>query len=306
MEEKQVFKMNWAGRPLSIEYGQVAKQANAAVLVRYGDTVVLTAVVGAKEAKPGQDFFPLQVNYEEKMYSVGKIPGGYIKREGRPSEHATLTARLIDRPIRPMFDEGFTNEVQVINTVLSVDPDCSPEMAAMFGSSAALTISDIPFDGPIAGVNVGRVNGDLVINPTVEQQAQSDLELIVAGSKDAINMVESSAAELSETEMLEALMFGHTSIRELCYFQDEIREKVGQEKMDVQLNTPDNVLVAEVTAQYNQQMVDAIQTFDKLEREENIEAVKAAIIDHYSELYAEHEDVAKLMDQVRQIANQLE
>ncbi|GMR69459.1 polyribonucleotide nucleotidyltransferase [Aerococcus viridans] len=306
MEEKQVFKMNWAGRPLSIEYGQVAKQANAAVLVRYGDTVVLTAVVGAKEAKPGQDFFPLQVNYEEKMYSVGKIPGGYIKREGRPSEHATLTARLIDRPIRPMFDEGFTNEVQVINTVLSVDPDCSPEMAAMFGSSAALTISDIPFDGPIAGVNVGRVNGDLVINPTVEQQAQSDLELIVAGSKDAINMVESSAAELSETEMLEALMFGHTSIRELCYFQDEIREKVGQEKMDVQLNTPDNVLVAEVTAQYNQQMVEAIQTFDKLEREENIEAVKAAIIDHYSELYAEHEDVATLMDQVRQIANQLE
>ncbi len=306
MEEKQVFKMNWAGRPLSIEYGQVAKQASAAVLVRYGDTVVLTAVVGAKEAKPGQDFFPLQVNYEEKMYSIGKIPGGYIKREGRPSEHATLTARLIDRPIRPMFDEGFTNEVQVINTVLSVDPDCSPEMAAMFGSSAALTISNIPFEGPIAGVNVGRVNGDLIINPTVEQQAQSDLELIVAGSKDAINMVESSAAELSETEMLEALMFGHTSIRELCYFQDEIREKVGQEKMDVKLNTPDKVLLAEVTAQYNPKMVEAIQTFDKLEREENIAAVKAEIIEHYKGLYAENEDADTLMDQVRQIAEQLE
>ncbi|MDO4679845.1 MAG: polyribonucleotide nucleotidyltransferase [Aerococcus sp.] len=298
--------MNWAGRPLQVEIGQVAKQATSAVLVRYGDTVVLTAVVGAKEAVEGQDFFPLQVNYEEKMYAVGKIPGGFIKREGRPSEHATLTARLIDRPIRPMFPEGYKNEVQVINTVMSVDNDCTSEMAAMLGSSLALTISPIPFDGPIAGVNVGRVNGEFVINPTVEQQAQSDLELTVAGTKNAINMVESSAAELSEDEMLAALMFGHANIRELCYFQEKIREEIGQEKWDYDTNEPAPALVAEVTTQYHQKMVDAIKTFDKLEREENVQAVKDEMIAAYDARWAEDEQFDRLHAQIAHLADELE
>ncbi|AMB98985.1 polyribonucleotide nucleotidyltransferase [Aerococcus urinaehominis] len=304
--EKQVFKMNWAGRPLQVEIGQLAKQASAAALIRYGETVVLTATVGAKEAKEGQSFFPLQVNYEEKMYAAGKIPGGYIKREGRPSEHATLTARLIDRPIRPMFPEGFLNEVQVINTVMSVDPDCSPEMAAMLGSSITLSISDIPFAGPIAGVNVGRVNGDLIINPTSEQMAASDLDLTVAGTKDAINMVESSADQLSEAEMLEALMFGHTAIREFCFFQEEIVQALGQEKMAVELQIPNPDLVAEVTTQYHSQMVEAIQTFDKLEREENIQAVKEEIIANYDARYLDDEDFIAIHNDVVRIADQLE
>lgn len=304
--EKQVFKMNWAGRPLQVEVGQVAKQASVAVLVRYGDTVVLTAAVGEKEAKEGQDFFPLQVNYEEKMYAVGKIPGGYIKREGRPSEHATLTARLIDRPIRPMFPEGFKNEVQVINTVMSVDPDCSPEMAAMLGSSIALTISDIPFAGPIAGVNVGRVNGEFVINPNREQAEVSDLELTVAGSDRAINMVESSAAELSEEEMLKALMFGHTAIKELCYFQNEIKEAVGQEKMVVDLDVVDPELEAAATSKFYDKMSAAIQVFDKLDREAAIEDVKAEMIDHFDGIYAEDEDFIVIHNQVVQIADQME
>lgn len=304
--DKQVFTMNWAGRPLTVEVGQLAKQASASALIRYGDTVVLSAVVGEKEPKEGQDFFPLQVLYEEKMYAVGKIPGGYIKREGRPSEHATLTARLIDRPIRPMFPEGFKNDVQVINTVLSVDPDCTPEMAAMLGSSIALTISDIPFYGPIAGVNVGRVNGDLVINPTIEQQENSDLELTVAGSGNAINMVESSAAELSEAEMLEALMFGFTAIKELCYFQEEIKEAVGQEKMDVPLDTVDAELEAEATAQFYTKMADAIKVYDKLEREEAIEQVKEEIIAHFDEKYVDDEDFIAIHNQAVAIADQME
>lgn len=304
--DKQVFTMNWAGRPLTVEVGQLAKQASASALIRYGDTVVLSAVVGEKEPKEGQDFFPLQVLYEEKMYAVGKIPGGYIKREGRPSEHATLTARLIDRPIRPMFPEGFKNDVQVINTVLSVDPDCTPEMAAMLGSSIALTISDIPFYGPIAGVNVGRVNGDLVINPTIEQQENSDLELTVAGSGNAINMVESSAAELSEAEMLEALMFGFTAIKELCYFQEEIKEAVGQEKMDVPLDTVDAELEAEATTQFYTKMADAIKVYDKLEREEAIEQVKEEIIAHFDEKYVDDEDFIAIHNQAVAIADQME
>ena len=304
--DKQVFTMNWAGRPLTVEVGQLAKQASASALIRYGDTVVLSAVVGEKEPKEGQDFFPLQVLYEEKMYAVGKIPGGYIKREGRPSEHATLTARLIDRPIRPMFPEGFKNDVQVINTVLSVDPDCTPEMAAMLGSSIALTISDIPFYGPIAGVNVGRVNGDLVINPTIEQQENSDLELTVAGSGNAINMVESSAAELSEAEMLEALMFGFTAIKELCYFQEEIKEAVGQEKMDVPLDTVDAELESEATAQFYTKMADAIKVYDKLEREEAIEQVKEEIIAHFDEKYVDDEDFIAIHNQAVAIADQME
>ena len=222
------------GRPLEVEIGQLAKQANGAVLVRYGDTVVLSAAVASKEAKD-VDFFPLTVNYEEKMYAVGKIPGGFIKREGRPSERATLTARLIDRPIRPMFSEGFRNEVQITNIVMSVEQDCTPEMAAMFGSSLALAISDIPFDGPIAGVDVGRINGEYVLNPTVEQAEQTDIELTVAGTKEAINMVESGAKEVSEEDMLGALLFGFDAIKELVAFQEEIVAAVGKPKMDVDL-----------------------------------------------------------------------
>ncbi|PKZ21682.1 polyribonucleotide nucleotidyltransferase [Aerococcus sanguinicola] len=305
-EEKKVYKMNWAGRPLQVEIGQLAKQASAAVLVRYGETVVLTAVVGAKEPKEGQDFFPLQVLYEEKMYAAGKIPGGYIKREGRPSEHATLTARLIDRPIRPLFPEGYKNDVQVINTVMSVDPDCSPEMAAMFGSSLALGISSIPFEGPIAGVNVGRVNGDLMINPTADQEAQSDLELTVAGTSKAINMVESSASELSEDEMLAALMFGHANIKEMTYFQKQIIDEIGQEKVDYVADELDPELEAEIVTNYHQRMVEAIQTFDKLEREENIRAVKDEILSVYDARFLDDEDFIRLHQQVADLADKLE
>lgn len=306
MSEKQVFKMNWAGRPLQVEIGQLAKQATSAVLVRYGDTVVLTAMVAAKEPKEDQDFFPLQVNYEEKLYAAGKIPGGFVKREGRPTEHATLTARLIDRPIRPMFKEGYKNEIQIINTVLSVDNDCSPEMAAMLGSSLAITISEVPFDGPIAGVNVGRVHGDFVINPTLEQQKQSDLELTVAGTKTAINMVESSAQELSEEEMLEALLFGHATIKELCYFQEEVRQAIGKEKADFQPEVLPEDLEEDIYARYHQKMVEAIQIFDKLEREEGVQAVKDEMIAFYEEQFAEDEDLESKTRQVAAAADKLE
>lgn len=306
MSEKQVFKMNWAGRPLQVEIGQLAKQATSAVLVRYGDTVVLTAMVAAKEPKEDQDFFPLQVNYEEKLYAAGKIPGGFVKREGRPTEHATLTARLIDRPIRPMFKEGYKNEIQIINTVLSVDNDCSPEMAAMLGSSLAITISEVPFDGPIAGVNVGRVHGNFVINPTLEQQKESDLELTVAGTKTAINMVESSAQELSEEEMLEALLFGHATIKELCYFQEKVRQAIGKEKADFQPEVLPEDLEEDIYARYHQKMVEAIQIFDKLEREEGVQAVKDEMIAFYEEQFAEEEDLESKTRQVAAAADKLE
>ena len=306
MSTKQTFETQWGGRRLVVETGHVAKQASAAVIVRYGDTVVLTAVVGQKEAKEGQDFFPLQVNYEEKMYAVGKIPGGYIKREGRPSEHATLTARLIDRPIRPMFPEGFLNEVQVINTVLSVDQDNTPEMAAMLGSSLALCISDIPFDGPIAGVDVAKVDGQLIINPSVEQAELSDLDLTVAGSNKAINMVESSAKELSEEDMLEALLFGHEAIKELCAFQEKIRQEIGKEKIEVKLFQPEQALFEEIKGKYEAKISQAIKTFDKLEREENTEAVKLEVIAEYEAKYADADDLEAKMREIRQIADQLE
>ncbi|MGO2206630.1 MAG: polyribonucleotide nucleotidyltransferase, partial [Staphylococcus xylosus] len=207
-QEKKVFKTEWANRSLTIETGQLAKQANGAVLVRYGDTVVLSTAVASKEPRDG-DFFPLMVNYEEKMYAAGKIPGGFKKREGRPSDEATLTARLIDRPIRPLFPKGYKYDVQIMNTVLSADPDCSPEMAAMIGSSMALSVSDIPFQGPIAGVNVGYIDGEYIINPTVAQKEVSRLDLEVAGHKDAVNMVEAGASEITESEMLEGIFFGH-------------------------------------------------------------------------------------------------
>lgn len=302
---KQIFETMWAGRPLQVEVGQLAKQANGAVLVRYGDTVVLTAVVCSKKPIDG-DFFPLTVNYNEKMYAVGKIPGGFIKREGRPSESATLTARLIDRPIRPMFSEGFRNEVQITNTVMSVEQDCTPEMAAMFGSSLALAISDIPFDGPIAGVDVGRVNGEYIINPTVAQKELSDIELSVAGTKTAINMVESSAKEVSEEDMLGALLFGHDNIKELIVFQEAVVAAVGKQKMEIALMELDPVLVQEANDLFKAKMLTAIQTEEKLAREENIEAVKEEVVAYFTEKYAEHEEFSRIAKEVHQIAYELE
>ncbi len=305
MSEKQVFKTTWGGRPLQIEVGQLAKQANGAVLVRYGDTVVLSAAVASKEAKD-TDFFPLTINYEEKMYAAGKIPGGFIKREGRPSTEATLTARLIDRPIRPMFADGFRNEVQVTNIVMSVETDCSPAMAAILGSSLALSISDIPFDGPIAGVEVGRVNGEYVLNPTVEQAEQTDIELSVAGTKQAINMVESGAKEVSEEDMLGALLFGFDAIKELVAFQEEIVQAVGKEKMEVSLLQVDAGLKKEIFDASYGTMKAAVMTEEKLAREDNIEQVKIDIREAYAEKFAGHEEEDHLLKEVKQITEDLE
>ncbi|MGM0238462.1 polyribonucleotide nucleotidyltransferase [Enterococcus sp. AZ103] len=303
--EKQVFKTTWGGRPLEVEVGQLAKQANGAVLVRYGDTVVLSAAVASKEAK-NFDFFPLTINYEEKMYAVGKIPGGFIKREGRPSTDATLTARLIDRPIRPMFAEGFRNEVQVTNIVMSVEQDNSPAMAAMFGSSLALAISDIPFEGPIAGVEVGRVDGEYVLNPTTDQAAASDIDLTVAGTKKAINMVESGAKEASEEDMLGALLFGFEAIKEMVAFQSEIVAAVGQEKMEIDLLQVNPELKKEIFDEYYQTMKTAVLTEEKLAREDEIHKVKETVIEVYAEKFAEAEDAESLAKEVKQIAEDLE
>lgn len=303
--EKKVFSMDWGGRPLSVEVGHLAKQANGSVLVRYGDTVVLSAAVGSKAPKD-VDFFPLTVNYDEKMYAVGKIPGGFIKREARPSERATLTARLIDRPIRPMFAEGFRNDVQITNVVMSVEQDCTPEMSAMLGSSLALSISDIPFNGPIAGVNVGRVNGEYVLNPTIEQAELSDIELTVAGTKDAINMVESGAKEVSEEDMLGALLFGHAAIKELVAFQEKIAAEVGKEKMEIKLLQVSEDLETEINDAYKAKMIAAIQTEEKLAREENIDALKVEITELYTEKLVEEADAAKKLKEVRQILEDME
>ncbi len=303
--EKKVFSMDWGGRPLSVEVGQLAKQANGSVFVRYGDTVVLSAAVGSKAPKD-VDFFPLTVNYDEKMYAVGKVPGGFIKREARPSERATLTARLIDRPIRPMFAEGFRNDVQITNVVMSVEQDCTPEMSAMLGSSLALCISDIPFNGPIAGVNVGRVNGEYILNPTIEQAELSDIELTVAGTKDAINMVESGAKEVSEEDMLGALLFGHAAVKELVAFQEKIAAEVGKEKMEITLLQVSADLETEINDAYQGKMVAAIQTEEKLAREENIDALKEEIYALYEEKLADDADSAKKLKEVRQILEDME
>ncbi|CAM3975728.1 MULTISPECIES: polyribonucleotide nucleotidyltransferase [Bacillus] len=279
-QEKQVFSIDLAGRQLTVETSQLAKQANGAVLVRYGDTAVLSTATASKEPK-NVDFFPLTVNYEERLYAVGKIPGGFIKREGRPSEKAILASRLIDRPIRPLFADGFRNEVQVVSIVMSVDQDCSSEMAAMLGSSLALSISDIPFEGPIAGATVGRINGEFVINPTVEQQEQSDIHLVVAGTKDAINMVEAGADQVPEETMLEAIMFGHDEIKRLIAFQEEIVQAVGKEKSEVKLYEVDADLNQAVREMSEKDMHSAIQVHEKHAREDAINEVKKRVIEHY-------------------------
>lgn len=305
--EKHVFETTLGGRCLVVESGQLAKMANGAVLVRFGDTATLSTAVMSRDAIDA-GFFPLTVNYDEKMYAAGKIPGGFIKREGRPSEHATLTARLIDRPIRPMFEEGFRNEVQISNVVLSVDPDNTPEMTAMFGSSLALCISDIPFDGPIAGVNVGRVDGKLIINPTVEQMEKTDINLSVAGSKEAINMVESDACEVPEEEMLEALLFGHEAIKKLCEFQEEIVAAIGKEKQEIEIKHVDPKLETEISDRYTADMLDAIQTVDKQTRGAAVDAVRQAIRDEY-EVNTEGMDADEAkdyMNELDQIAEDIE
>ena len=287
---KKKFELDFYGRKIIVEHGELAKQADGAVLVRYNDTVVLTAAVVSKTVNLLSDFFPLTVNYQEKLYSVGKIPGGFIKREGRPSENATLAARMIDRPMRPLFPEGFKNEVQIISTVLSVDQDCSPELTAMLASSLAVSISKIPFNGPIAGVKVGRVNGEFIINPTPEELEESELDLTVAGTKEAINMVESSAKEVPEDIMLEALMFGHEAVKKLIAFEEEIIAEIGVEKMEYERLEVEDELRERITSLISDKMDKALRIKDKLEKYAAIDAIK----EEMEELYrSEYEDKLK-------------
>ena len=302
---KQVFSMNFDGRPLSIETGELAKQAGGAVLVRYGDTVVISTACASNVAKDS-DFFPLTVSFEEKLYSVGKIPGGFLRREGRPSEHATLTARMIDRPIRPLFAEGFRNEVQVVNTAMSVDYDCSPEMAAMLGASLALCISNIPFNGPIAGVMVGRVDGQFVINPTVEQNEKSDLALTIAGTKDALMMVEASAGQLKEHEMLDALMFGQEYIKQLCEFEESIIAQVGKEKMEVVLYEVPAELKNAVYEYVYDRLKAAVSIKDKLECNNTIDALTKETVEHFEAMeYASEAEKNKTVKMVNEVCTQI-
>ena len=303
---KQIFSMDFYGKKILVEVGEMAKQANGSCLVRYDDTVVLSTACAGKEPKD-VDFFPLTVTYEEKLYSVGKIPGGFLKREGRPSEHGTLTARMIDRPIRPLFADGFRNEVQVVNTVLSVDQEATPEMAAMLGASIALCISDIPFNGPIAGVDVGLIDGEFTVNAGPEDMARSEINLEVAGTKDAINMVEADAKEVDEETMLNALMFGHEKIKELIAFQEQIVEAVGKEKIDVPLFALDENIVSSVEAMAKEEMIKAISIPGKLERYAAIDELDAKVVESFEEKeYATVEEHDKTIKQVKMVLGDLE
>ena len=305
---KKTFELDFRGKKLIVEHGQLAKQAHGAVLVRYGDTVVLSTAVVSKTANILSDFFPLMVLYQEKLYSVGKIPGGFIKREGRPTDAATLAARMIDRPMRPMFPEDFRNEVQVVNTVLSVDPDYSPELTAMFGSSLCTSISKIPFDGPIAGVKVGRINGEFIINPTPSELEQSDIDLTVAGTKKAINMVEAGSKEVSEEDMLEALMFGHEAVKELCEFEEKIIAEIGEEKMEYEHLEISDELRKEVTDLVGDKLDKALRIKDKLEKYAAIDAVKEEIVNKYTEENANLKDdeLNELITKVKLVLESIE
>lgn len=304
---KQEFHLDFCGRGITVETGEIAKQADGAVIIRYGDTVTLSTACASNQAKEGIDFFPLTVSFEEKLYSVGKIPGGFLRREGRPSEHATLTARMIDRPIRPLFAEGFRNEVQVVNTVLSVDQDASPEMAAMFGASLALCISDIPFNGPIAGVKVGRINGELVANPTVAQMEESDIDLTVAGTAQALNMVEAGAKEVSEEDMLAALMFGHEQIKKLCAFQEEIVAACGKEKREIELYAVDETIDREVRANFEAQIRAAVSIKEKLERYGKIDDLTDEVAEMIANKeYESEKDQNNAVKQAREICRGIE
>ncbi|GAA0495905.1 polyribonucleotide nucleotidyltransferase [Salinibacillus aidingensis] len=299
-EDKKEYSIDIAGRTLKVEIGELAKQANGACMIRYGETAVLCTATASNEPK-NLNFFPLTVNYEERLYAVGKIPGGFIKREGRPSEKAILTSRLIDRPIRPLFPDGFRNEVQVISTVMSVDQDCSSEVAAMIGSSIALGVSDIPFNGPIAGVIVGRIDGEFIINPTVDQLEKSDINLSVAGTKDAVNMVEAGANEVPEEVMLEAIMFGHKEIQRLVEFQEKIIEEAGKEKMEVELFQPEASIREQVEKDAKEELIQAIQVEEKHARDEAIEKVKNEVL----EKYTEEEQDEDVLGQVRDVLDAL-
>ena len=303
--EKKVYEYDLLGKKIVVETGELAKQANASVLVRYNDTVILTAAVMGNTPIT-QDFFPLTVLYQERLYSVGKIPGGFIKREGRPSEAATLTARLIDRPIRPMFDENFRNEVQVINTVLSVDPDCSPEMTALFGSSLALGISNIPFDGPVAGVVVGKIGKDYIINPDTKQMEETELSVTVAGTKDAICMVEAGAKQVSEKDMLGALMFGHEYIKKLCDFQEKIIKEIGQEKVKVDLATIDAELEAAVREYATDEMFKCFDIKGKLAQYDAISKVKENTLGYFSLKYQMDDNLDNVLKDVKKLVDTIE
>lgn len=305
---KKVYELDFRGRKLIVEHGEVAKQAHGAVLVRYGDTVILSTAVVSNNANILSDFFPLMVLYNEKLYSVGKIPGGFIKREGRPTENATLAARMIDRPMRPLFPENFRNEVQVVNTVLSVDQDNSPEMTAMFASSLATSISKIPFDGPIAGVKVGRVNGEFVINPTAKEMEDSDIDLTVAGTKYAINMVEAGAKQVSEEDMLDALMFGHDAIKELVLFQEEIIAKIGVEKMEYESLELSEELISEIENEVGIELDKALRIKEKQEKYSRIDEIKEAVVKKYEEENGdlEQEELVVLLTKVKLALEKIE
>ena len=306
---KKKFELDFYGRKIIVEHGELAKQADGAVLVRYNDTVVLSAAVVSKTVNLLSDFFPLTVNYQEKLYSVGKIPGGFIKREGRPSENATLAARMIDRPMRPLFPEGFKNEVQIISTVLSVDQDCSPELTAMLGSSLAVSISKIPFNGPVAGVKVGRVNGEFIINPTPEELEASELDLTVAGTKDAINMVESSAKEVPEDIMLEALMFGHEAVKKLIAFEEEIIAEIGEEKMEYEKLEIEEEMKEEITSLISEKMDKALRIKDKLEKYAAVDAIKEEVEEKYRSEYEDklkEEELKELLVKANMVVSDIE
>ena len=288
--DQKVFELDFYGRKIVVEHGQVAKQADGAVLVRYGDTVVLSTAVVSKSANLLSDFFPLMVLYQEKLYSVGKIPGGFIKREGRPTDAATLAARMIDRPLRPLFPEDFKNEVQIVNTVLSVDQDNSPELTALLGSSLCVSISKIPFNGPVAAVKVGRINGEFIINPTVEQAEESDIDLTVAGTRDAINMVEAGAREASEDDMLEALMFGHEAIKKLIAFEEEVIKEIGVPTMEYEKLEITSELRSEVDTYVRERLDKALRIKDKLEKYAAIDSLQEEVVEKYKN---ENEDTMK-------------
>lgn len=307
--KKKIFELDFYGRKIVVEHGELAKQADGAVLVRYNDTVILTAAVVSKTVNLLSDFFPLTVNYQEKLYSVGKIPGGFIKREGRPSENATLAARMIDRPMRPLFPEGFKNEVQIIPTVLSVDQECSPELTAMLASSLAVSISKIPFNGPIAGVKVGRVNGEFIINPTPEELEKSELDLTVAGTKDAINMVESSAKEVPEDIMLEALMFGHDAVKKLIAFEEEIIAEIGEEKMEYETLVIEEEMKNQITELISKKMDKALRIKDKLEKYAAIDAIKEEVEELYKNKYEDKvkdEELKEILVKANMVVSDIE
>ena len=306
---KKVFEFDFRGKKLVVEHGEVAKQADGAVLVRYGDTVILSTAVVSKTANVLSDFFPLMVLYNEKLYAVGKIPGGFIKREGRPTEKGTLAARMIDRPMRPMFPEDFKNEVQIVNTVLSVDPDYSPELTAMFGSSLSTCISKIPFDGPIAGVKVGYVDNEFIINPTPDELERSELDLTVAGTKYAINMVEAGAKQVSEDLMLKALMFGHEAIKELVAFQEEIIDEIGEAKMEYEVLELTDELRSEVRNLAEKDLSDALRIKDKLEKYSRIDEIKESVVEKYTSEFEDklkEKELVELITKVKLILEEIE